>query len=147
MTKSKFLATAEINGKPVSFFTPPHDEPDFLWVDIEELAGAFLPEADAKRMVQHAQNLFPGQRSVATATNGDRIATIACHSMAQGFCGFIDHLNGHNVEEDGAMHGPAHIAYCFASADMEIEHRPKSFEEIFAAFKNNGGPFMRGLRE
>lgn len=37
---AKILATTEINGKPVSFFTPPHAEPDFPWVDVQELAAA-----------------------------------------------------------------------------------------------------------
>lgn len=144
---AKFLAKATINGKEVSFFTPPHDEPDFLWVDIEELARAFMQEADAMRMVKHSQNLFKGSRTVTTAPNGDRIATIGSHAMAQGLCGFIDLLNGHENARDEGFNGPAHTKYCFATAAVSNEHAPMSFEEIFAAFKNPGGPYMRGLND
>jgi hypothetical protein len=144
---AKFLAKASINGKGVSFFTPPHDEPDFVWVDIEELALAFMPEADAKRMVAAAQTFVPGHRAVATVANGPRIATIASHVMAQGFCGMIDHLNGHtNVREEG-LNGPAFTDYCLASADVEADHGTLSFEDIGKAFRNSGGPFMRGFRD
>ncbi|MCL7998001.1 hypothetical protein M8994_07070 [Brucella sp. 21LCYQ03] len=79
---AEFLANYTINGKEVSFFTPPNDEPDFLWVDIEELAQAFMPDEDAKRMVQHSHHLFEGERCVATVKNGDRIATVVSHAIA-----------------------------------------------------------------
>lgn len=142
---AKLLTTAKINGKDVSFFSPPHDEPDFIWVDLEELVLAFLPAADAKRLVKHAQNFFPGHRSVATARNGDRIATIACHAMAQGVCSFIDVLNGHEKATDDGMNGPAFREYCIASADVENSHGSLSIQDIGKAFRNNGGPFMRGI--
>lgn len=139
---TKKVGEATIRGKQVSFFAPPHSEPDFLWVDVEELAVAFLPEADAKRMVSHAQQFDPDNRAVVTAKNGDRLATIMCHAMAQGLCGFIDHLNG-----DAREHGPAYKDYCLASADMEDEHGTLSgLADIIKATRNNGGPFMRGFK-
>lgn len=141
---SKKVAEATIRGKQVSFFTPPHNEPDFLWVDMEELARAFVLEEDVSRMVDHARKLNPDDRVYATARNGDRIATIVCHAMAQGFCGFIDHLNGYSGND---MQGPAHTDYCFAAAEVEGDYGAHSFEGIVAAFNNNGGPFMRDLRE
>ncbi|WP_454917448.1 hypothetical protein [Xanthobacter sediminis] len=138
------VGEATIRGKQVSFFTPPHNEPDFLWVDMEELARAFVPRRDVKLMVEIARKFAGGNaRAYATARNEDRIATIVCHVMAQGFCGLVDRLAGYGEEE----HGPAHTDYCFASADIEIKHGPKrGFEDIFAAFHNVGGPFMRGLK-
>jgi len=137
------VGEATIRGKQVSFFTPPHDEPDFLWVDMEELAKAFVPRRDVKRMVEHARGFSSDARAYSTARNGDRIAIIVCHAMAQGFCGFIDQMNGHGRK----MQGPAYNDYCFASAHMEIEHAPKrTFDDIMAAFHNNGGPFMRNAK-
>lgn len=141
---TKKVGEATIRGKQVSFFTPPHSETDFLWVDIEELARAFLPEKDVARMVSHARNFDPNGRAYSTARNGDRIATIVCHAMAQGFCGFIDYLNGHGRKN---MEGPAYKDYCVASAKVEADHGSLTFEDIFKAFRNNGGPFMRRGRE
>ncbi len=144
MSAARLLTKADVNGKGVSFFTPPHSEPDFPWVDIEELAAAFLDAEGAKRMVQHTQNFDRDQRPMATAPNGDRIATIVPHAFAQGLCGAIDHWNGcgRNDEEDEA--GPAHQEYCLVAGTVAADHWPLSFEEIFHAFKNPGGPFLRG---
>lgn len=83
----RFLTRADINGQPVSFFSPPHTAPDFPWVDVEELAAAFLDVDAAKRMVQHAHNLDRDSRPVTTARNGDKIATIFPHALAQGLIG------------------------------------------------------------
>lgn len=141
---SKLLTRAMIDGKPVSFFSPPHDEPDFPWVDAEELASAFLDAEAAARLTQHAQAFDGENRTVATAVNGDRIATIICHAMAQGLCGAIDHWNGHAPSEDG---GPAAKAYGIAAAVTAADHWPLSFPDIIAAFHNNGGPFMRSMRD
>lgn len=146
-TPATFVAKAIINGKEVSFFTPPHNEQDFLWVDIEELVKAFMPRSEAKRIVKLSQAPFKGKRMVATARNGDRIATIGCHAVAQGVCGLIDHINGHDNSPDDGMDGPAYMEYCIASANVGNEHKPKSFEEIFTAFHNNGGPFTRHLND
>lgn len=136
------VGEATIRGKQVSFFAPPHSEPDFLWVDVEELAKAFLPRAVARRMVKHAQQFSPGHRAVVAVKNGDRIATIMCHAMAQGFCGFIDYQNGDGRD----MEGPAYAEYCVAAAKIEADHGALSFDGIFKAFHNNGGPFMRGFK-
>ncbi|WP_454914959.1 hypothetical protein [Xanthobacter sediminis] len=142
---SKKIAEATIRGKQVSFFTPPHNEPDFLWVDMEELARAFVPEKDVARMVSFARQFDPDGRAYSTARNGDRIATIVCHAMAQGFCGFIDHLADGGGDD---MQGPAYTDYCLASADVENEHGSlNTIDGIVAAFHNNGGPFMRGMKD
>lgn len=141
---AKFLVHAAVNGKQVSFFTPPHDEPDFPWVDVEELTAAFLDEEAAARMAQHAQAFDRENRAVATARNGNRIATIICHAMAQGLCGAIDQWNGHSDDDDDE--GPAHRAYCLAAGLTASKHWPLDFKGMFAAFSNVGGPFMRGMR-
>lgn len=122
-------------------FKPPHDEPDFLWVDVEELAHAFLPKAQAKQMVAFTHEFGGDVRACTTARNGDKIATIVCHAMAQGLCGFVDHLNGGGAKGEP---GPAHDAYSSAAAHFEAEHGSlSSFDEIAHAFRNNGGKFTR----
>lgn len=139
--RAEKIGEAIINGKAVSFFSPPHDELDLPWVDVVELARAFLPKAAALRMIDHAQR-FGGRRSVvATAKNGSRVATIMCHSMAQGLTGAIDVWNGH--PSDGI--GPAFNAYINGAADFSDKHWPLNFEDMVLAVKNSGGPFMRGF--
>lgn len=142
------LGTAEINGKAVSFFAPPHkDGPDFPWVDVLELATAFLPPDAAARMVDHAQKFGGnGPRVVATEKDGDRIATIMCHAMAQGLCGAIDQLKGFKPTDDEDT-GPTHWAYSIAAGRFASEHWPLSLEGIIHAFKHNGGHYMRGLAD
>ncbi|WP_314712913.1 hypothetical protein [Sphingobium yanoikuyae] len=140
---AEILARAEINGKLVTFFSPPHAEPDFPWVDVEELARAFLDDGAAKRMVQHAQNFDRDNRPVTTAQNGDRIATIIPHAFAQGLCGAIDQWDGFIPDEE-EDNGPAHWAYCGVAGRVCADHWPLSFEQIFQAFNNQGGPFLRG---
>ncbi|CDN96057.1 hypothetical protein [Agrobacterium tumefaciens] len=137
---AKFLATGKLNGKDVSFFLPPHDEPDFIWVDIGELAAAYLPEAEAVKLVRVAQALTAtsGFRPVSTAANGDKISTIGSHPVAQAVCRVIDVANG-NTEENG----PVFLDYCFMSADLEYDHRTLGMTGIIAASKNQGGPFLR----
>lgn len=143
MNTSKFLARTEINGSAVSFFSPPHAEPDFPWVDVEELAAAFLDAAPAKRMVEHAHNFDREHRPVTTARNGDRIATIIPHAFAQGLCGAIDQWSGF-VASDDDDGGPAFSAYCLAAGKVAVEHWPLDFEQIIHAFRNQGGHFLRG---
>lgn len=143
MTK---LGEITVNGKQVSVFKPPHDAPDFPWVDVEELALAFLDPAAATRMVGHSHRFGDTSRVVATTRNGDRIATIFCHAMAQGLCGAIDEWNGFKpADEDDT--GPAHWAYCIALGRFAADHWPMSFEDLIHAFKNPGGEFMKDVRE
>jgi hypothetical protein len=139
----KLLTRAEINGRPVSFFSPPHSEPDFPWVDVEELASAFLDGEAAKRMVQHAHNFDRDNRPVVTAKNGERIATLIPHALAQGLCGAIDQWNGF-VEKDEDDTGPAHDAYCRAAGHVAADHWPMSIDQLIYAVRNPGGPFLKG---
>lgn len=143
MTK---LGEITLNGKQVSVYKPPHDEPDFPWVDVEELASAFLEDDAAKRMVAHSQRFGDEVRAVATVKNGDRIATIFCHAMAQGLCGAIDQWNGFKPEDDDDT-GPAHNSYCFALGRFTADHWPMSFDQMFHAVRNPGGKFMKGMAE
>lgn len=145
--KSNFVGTAEINGKNVSFFTPPHDEPDFIWVDVEELAKAFLPRSAARRMVKHAQNFDRKNRAAETAAHNDRIVTIISHPMAQGLCSAIDAINGNEVNREEGMDGPAFREYCFAAAKVGQKQETLSFDWIVAAYKNQGGPNLRGFKD
>lgn len=138
---AKVLTVADINGKPVTFFSPPHTAPDFPWVDVEQLAAAFLDDEAARRMVTHAQNFDRRHRSVVTAVNGDRIATIFCHAMAQGLCGAIDQWNGFAGGDDDDD-GPAFKEYCLAAGITAAKHWPLDFPDMIHAFRNPGGPFL-----
>ncbi|WP_276120348.1 hypothetical protein [Pararhizobium qamdonense] len=142
--QAKFLDTAQINGKPVSFFSPPHDEPDFLWVDVEELAKAFLPCTAARKMIKLSHKFETENR---LARHGTRISTITCHAMAQGMCGAIDQaLHGYVKSGDEWGGGPSETAYCIAAGQMMANHSPMPISELGRAFHNLGGPFMRDLR-
>ncbi len=139
---SRFLTQADINGRQVSFFSPPHTEPDFPWVDVEELAAAFLEPDAAKRMVQHTHNFDRNNRPVTTARHGDKIATIIPHAFAQGLCGAIDQWDGF-VKKDEDETGPAHDAYCRAAGHVAADHWPLDLDQLIHAFHNPGGPFLR----
>lgn len=145
LTKARFLGTVDIKDKQVSFFSPPHEEPDFLWVDLEELGKVFLPADAAIRMVKHSHKFGMVNRPTATAVHGDRIVTIVPHPMAQGFCAFIDHENGHvELNEDEWNAGPANLAYIRALADAHKKFMPLGFDGLAAAYRNQGGPNLRG---
>lgn len=141
----RFLTRADINGQSVSFFSPPHTAPDFPWVDVEELSAAFLDAEAAKRMVQHAHNFDRDSRPVTTARNGDKIATIVPHALAQGLCGAIDQWNGF-IGEDEDDTGPAYDAYCRAAGHAMADHWPLELDQLIHALHNPGGPFMKGDR-
>ncbi|ANH03598.1 hypothetical protein [Shinella sp. HZN7] len=143
--KARHIGSKEINGRPVGFFTPPHGEPDFLWVEVEALAGAFLPEDAARRMLEHCQNFDRDNRPVVAAQNGSSIVTIMCHAMAQGLCGAIDQLlHDYQKSDDEWGGGPAETAYCVAAGQMMADHWPLPIVQLAEAFHNQGGPFMRG---
>jgi hypothetical protein len=137
------LGEITVNGKQVSVFKPPHEEPDFPWVDVEQLAKAFLPRQAAKRIVEMTRKFGGDHRSYATARNGDRIAIIVCHAMAQGLVGMIDHFNGYVDEEES---GPAHQEYCFALGKFSADKAPMSFDDLMHAFHNPGGAFLRDAK-
>jgi hypothetical protein len=142
--KARHVGACEINGHTVGFFTPPHSEPDFLWVEVEALARAFLPEDTARRMLEHAQNFDRENRPVVTAQNGSSIVTIMCHTMAQGLCGAIDQLGGYQESDEEWGGGPAETAYCVAAGRMMADHWPLPISQLAKAFHNQGGPYMRG---
>jgi hypothetical protein len=134
------LGEINLNGKPVSVFKPPHKEPDFPWVDVAELACAYLGDEAAQSVVRMTREFGVEKRAYAVAKNGDGIATIVCHAMAQGLCQMIDHQNGWRGE---AEEGAAHREYGFALGRFAADHWPLSFDDIFHAFKNPGGDFLR----
>lgn len=134
------LGEIAVNGNAVSVFEPPHDEPDFPWVDAGELASAFIPRRAAKKLVEMTHR-FEGGGRYATVRNGDRIATIICHAMAQGMCMAIDSMKGYRETESG---GPAYSEYTFAMASFTADRRPMSFDEVVHALQNPGGKFLKG---
>ncbi|RWR28844.1 hypothetical protein D2T31_12080 [Sinirhodobacter populi] len=138
MKRAEKIGEATINGKQVSFFTPPHDEPDFPWVDHYELLRAFVGRSDAKALVSKTRRFKDGQMVSVSAKNGAKIVSIIPHGIAQALIGALDNANGHGDED-----GPAFNAYCRAAGEFCKDHWPQSLEYMLAAFKNNGGPIMR----
>jgi hypothetical protein len=135
MTK---LASIDIKGKQVAFFKPPHTEPDFPWVDVLQLASAFLPTDAAEHMLRSTQRYEDG-KTVKTIIDGGRLTTIMCHAMAQGLVGAIDELHGHKEED-----GPAFRLYCRQASKVAVEHWPMGVHSMIEAFHSPGGPFLRG---
>lgn len=134
------LGEITLNGKQVSVFKPPHDEPDFPWVDVAELASALMDDGAAARIVKMTRGFGSDKRAYAVAKNGDGIATIICHAMAQGLCSMVDFHSGWRGDPDG---GAAHREYGFAFGKFAADHWPLSFEDIRHAFNNPGGHFLR----
>lgn len=142
---AKLLTVATVNDAPVSFFSPPHDGPDFPWVDVKELVSAFMPDIkSADRFVQHVWNFHPGARVCTTATNGAKIVTIIPHNMAQGLCDAFDEIGGFDTDEDD--HGPRFREYCLCAGIAAADHWPLSFKDMAIAFRECGGPFMASMR-
>lgn len=133
---TRLVATWPINGQSVSFYEPPHHEPDLLWVDGQQLAAAFL-DPDAARILFQMTQRHPERSGAQRVRSGDRLVTIMCHPMAQGMCMAIDEVNGH--PEDG----PAFDAYCRAAAKVHQKHWRLPLDGLFAAFHNAGGPVLR----
>lgn len=138
------LGEITVNGRRVTVFRPPHNDPDFPWVDVEELAKAYLPEARARHIVEMTHSFGGDVRAYATARNGDRIATIICHAMAHGLVGMVDFQNGYRGEFE---EGPAHREYSLAMGVFAADNWPMRFGEIIHAFKNPGGKFLAGMRD
>lgn len=141
--KARKLGEATINGKAVSFFSPPHDEPDFPWVDVYELARAFVPKPKAKELVERSKRFSKGPSAVSTARNGAKVSIIMCHAMAHGLMMTIDFGNGWRKDDEN---GPAFREYSTAAARMAADKMDLSFEEMAHAFQNPGGPFLRNAK-
>lgn len=138
MSKALKLASATINDRKVDFFEPPHPEPDFPWVNVHQLAKAFVSKGDALACLKVAQKFGEGTKTI--SHNGG-LVTIACHALAQGFCAAWDCKNGFAPDEDG----PIFKAYVTAAAKLCVDERPMEFEETIHAYHNPGGPFARKI--
>lgn len=137
------LGEITVNGHQVSVFKPPHNEPDFPWVDVAQLARAYLGDEGAPRVLAMTKRFGVDQRAYAVAQNEDGIATIVCHALAQGLVGMIDHKNGWRGEGD---EGPTHREYCMAFGVFAAKNWDMSFDDIFRAFRNPGGDYLRGKK-
>ncbi|CAN7653255.1 hypothetical protein [Rhizobium sp. LjRoot254] len=137
---TRMLATAELNGARVSFFEPPHSEPDFPWVDLRELTAAVCPPSLRAQMVRNAAKICRGvQQPVLTVTNGFDEIEIVSHLTAQAVCATIDEL------ETGCPdpHGLAEEAFLAVAFDTYSKCYPMTVEEVVAAMGNLGGSFGR----
>lgn len=77
------LATHNINGRPVRFFRPPVDEPDFPWFSYDDLMLAMGLGRQPRRLIaRDLRNNWGDQ--ITTAMCGGSITTVAPHFMAQG---------------------------------------------------------------
>jgi len=145
--KARYVGSGDISGKSVSFFSPPHDEPDFLWVDLELLAKVFVSDETAIQLVKTSHQLGRLNRPTTTARHNGRIVTIVSHPFALGVCTLIDHQQGYVSASDiDWNNGPAALAYIKALAQAQRTFAPLSLEQMFAASRNEGGPFMRGFK-
>lgn len=135
MNKAIKLVSAEINNRKVDFFEPPHPEPDFPWVNVHQLARAFMSKGEALVQLKVAQKFGEGTKTI--SHNGG-LVTIACHALAQGFCAAMDCKNGSGYHDDG----PIFMTYSTAAAQICVEHWPMGEKETIHAFHNPGGPFM-----
>jgi len=133
------IAKAEINGRTVTFYEQPHHEADFLWVDGQELAAAFL-EPDAAQTLFEMTQRNPAMSGAVRVRAADRLVTIISHPMAQGMCAAIDEIDGY-PEDDG----PAFNGYCRASAKVHQHHWRLGVDGLIAAFRNAGGPVLRKI--
>lgn len=112
--------------------------PDFLWVDGLQLARAFLDGGSALLMLRGMQRTDSPSASRVVAGD-DNLATIISHPIAQGLCGAIDAAKD-RIDQDG----PAFDAYCRAAATMNRLHWPMPISGLIAAYRNAGGPGLRG---
>lgn len=135
------LGEITLNGKQVSVFAPPHNEPDLPWVDVEELAKAYFAKRLSKKIVAMTHQFGGDVRSYSTAKNGDRIATIVPHALAQGLCGAMDHWNGHPKQD-----GPIFNEYVFNMAHFAMDKAPMNLEAMLHAYHNPGGKYLRGVK-
>lgn len=142
MKRAEKLGEATINSKQVSFFTPPHDEPDFPWVDAYELARAFFPKAKAKEITERTKRFSKRASAVRTAKNGAKVSIIMCHAMAHGLMMVVDFENGFRGKDEDDT-GPAFQEYSIAAGRIAADKLDMSFEDMLHAFKNPGGPIMR----
>lgn len=142
-----FLCRQPVFGVEVSFFLPPHGEPDFLWADMDQLVRAVSADGPSSDMLYHLQAVNDPQRKTTTIAHENRIVTIAPTPVTQGFCVFVDVVNGHvDLSGDSWLSGPASMAFAKALADAHSAYCPLSLEALTAATFNQGGPFCRGVR-
>lgn len=145
--KARFLCNQSIFGRTVSFFLPPHGEPDFLWADMEELVRAVSPDSPPGEMLYRLQAINEPMRKTTTAAHDGRIVTIAPTPVAQGFCIFVDVMNGHaDLDRSTHLSGPANTAFTYALATAHGRYCPLSREALAAAVVNQGGPYCRGAK-
>ncbi len=142
---ASFLCTRPVFETGVSFFLPPHGEPDFLWADMDQLVRAVSTNGPSSDMLHHLQAVNDPRRKTTTIAHEGRIVTIAPTPVTQGFCVFVDIVNGHaDLTGDLWLSGPASMAFAKALADAHADHFPLSLETLTAATFNQGGPFCRG---
>lgn len=144
MKRAVKLGETTINGRQVSFFSPPHDEPDMPWVDHYQLLRAFVPKRDAKALVEKTRRFKDGAHVSVTARNGSRLISIIPHAIAQGILSALDDMNGDKTKEgEWPEGGPCYSAYCLAAGVFGADNWPLSLEDMVHAFKNPGGPILR----
>ncbi|ARQ08600.1 hypothetical protein NXC12_CH00509 [Rhizobium etli] len=136
-SKSHFVGAMDINGHPVSFFTTPHSEPDFLWLDIEELTQAVtVDQRAAQRLFEFARGIPFLKRPMAMTAHNGRLVAIGSGKLAQSLCACIDANNGYKGADPESWNaGPLTLKCIVAIADAQEAFAPLSFAGIAQAFK------------
>ncbi|MBB2678674.1 UNVERIFIED_ORG: hypothetical protein M2312_002178 [Rhizobium esperanzae] len=139
-SKSHFVGPMDINGHAVSFFTKPHSEPDFLWIDIEQLTRAVTADREAaQRLFEFARGIPFLKRPMAMAAHNGRLVAIGSGQLAQSLCACIDASNGYKAADaEGWNAGPLTLKCIVAIADAQEAYAPLSFVGIAQAFKQQG---------
>ncbi|MDC9808403.1 hypothetical protein [Rhizobium binxianense] len=138
MMKPRFLGTVEINGQAVGVFTPPQ-EPDFIWVNIDELAAAISSDSATSKMLSKFARNVPFLKPLTMAVHGSRLVAIGPNQLAQGLCACIDQRNGYKVANPDEWNaGPLTLKFLVAAADAQEAYAPLSFAGMLTAFKLQG---------
>lgn len=128
------LTTVLVNGRGVAFYPPPAHAKDLLWVDGMQLLCAFMPQVMAETFFRGVRQLEKGNGYQAVR-NGDAIATIISHTVAEGMLASYDVYCGHSFND-----GPAAEEYCRACAVVLQEHWGMSAVAMLAMFANDATP-------
>lgn len=128
MKMPKKIIEAAINGHPVSFYEPPHHEPDLPWVEGKRLLYSFA----VKGCVRVSHSSLYGLTS-----RGGAAGDLICHCSAAGMCDVLDRRSG-----SATIGGRAFSAYTEALLEAVAAYGLTG-EDFLKALDNAGGPIWR----
>lgn len=151
--KVKLVDTVEVAGKPVTFVTPPHDEPDLPWIDRIEFLKAFSPNREIFKVFKAIMREYGDGRHIQTVRLDGKIMQVIPHSIAQGFVKSMDDFLGMPPQHEYGF-GSTEAAYVKCGVQVMpkycemLGYSPKWdadrwIKYVKAALDNCGGPFLR----